>query len=180
MKLLWSSLFPSSVFLVLLWANQKRFSYFDPASSHKEFQAPASRSRGSNKAFLWSLPSRALNSTISDKGGFWHSLSHRLSSQHNTYFSLQQTTLQEMKLKQSKEQLLCLSTGSLSLQWRLIWSKVPLKKGNGQVLLLPNLRPYVVLITCGKVCLSHSEETCWSAATEEKGRCFNKLETPLS
>lgn len=77
-------------------------------------------------------------------------------------------------------QLLCLSTGLLSLQWHLIWSRALLKKGNGQVLLLPNLRPYVVLITCGKVCLSHGEETCWSVATEEKGRCFNKLETPLS
>lgn len=126
--------------------------------------------------FPRSLPSRALNSSISDKGG----LQHSLSSQDNTYFSLQQTEQQEMKLKQSKEQLLYLSTGLLSLQWHLIWSKVLLKKGNGQVLLLSNLRPYVVLITCGKVCLSYGEEMCWSVATEEKGRCFNKLETPLS
>lgn len=66
--------------------------YFYPTTSHKEFQAPASMSRGSKEAFPWSFPSRAFNQP---------GLKHK--SQDIPCFSLQQMTHQEMKPKQSKE-----------------------------------------------------------------------------
>lgn len=48
--------------------------------------------------------------------------------------------------------------------------EVLLLKGNGQVSLLPNLRPYVVLVSCKNAFLSHGEETWQSAVIEERGR----------
>lgn len=156
-KLLWSLLFPSSLFLF--------FALSKP-----------------NTAFTQQLLTR--NSTLQHHPEVQKRHFHGISSlEHHTrparFVSLPQPqgefsnhlflpaakTQQEIKPKQSEEQLLCLSTGLPSL---LIWSKVLLRKGNGQVWLLPNCRPYVVVITCGKVCLSHGEETCWSVASEEK------------
>lgn len=162
-KLLWSSLFPSSTFF-LLWANQTTFTQqLLTRNSRLQHQCPEVQKKLFHE--VSPLQPARLETQI---------------SRHPLFLpAANDTPGNETKAIQGT-QLLCLSTGLLSLQWHLIWSRALLKKGNGQVLLLPNLRPYVVLITCGKVCLSHGEVTCWSVATEEKGRCFNKLETPLS
>lgn len=154
-------------FLFLLWANQTLLLPSNFSHPRLQHQCPEVQKRHFHKVSPWGHSTRPARLVTQAE----------LSGQHWFLPAAKDTTGEESEAIQA---ILCLSMGLLSLQWHLLWSKVLLKKGNGQVLLLPNLRPYVVLITCGKVCLSHGEETCWSVAREEKGRCFNKLETPLS